>query len=129
MDPLQTVKYIVQLPRNYCSSKLSYLVLLKESGYYLSPESISVEMIEQELKIQPECLMEWQGWSWDKRVSEGWYLQIDKWPYHVGWHSSKGCTNKVRYRNAVEACANFIQKEIQASIPRFEQWEAKNKKT
>ena len=51
----------------------------------------------------------------DKRTSSGWYVTLnDEGCYEAGYIADVWTrTNRVRYDNAIDACAAFIKREIE----------------
>jgi hypothetical protein len=51
----------------------------------------------------------------DKRTSSGWYVTLnDEGCYETGYIADVWTrTNRVRYDNAIDACAAFIKREIE----------------
>ena len=112
IDPA-IVAAICALPRDFHAGAGSPIRLVQQSGYRGVHDAISAADIAQHLIADPSLIDEWQRWSWDKRTSEGWYLQLHGEGGYIGY---VGRTDpEVYFSSRTEAVAHFILREI-ASI-------------
>jgi hypothetical protein len=112
IDPA-IVAAVCGLPRSFRAGAGSLSRLVEETGYGAVRDKITVDDIRQELIDDPSLIDEWQNWSFDKRTSEGWYLQLHSDGGYIGY---LGRTDpEVFFPSRSEACAQFILREV-ASI-------------
>jgi len=109
---------IVTMPRRFHSlGNISIFSLLEETGYFELHDQISEDDIRTALLCCPECVQEWMQYCSDKRTSSGWYIRLnDEELYEIGYFDIKADhdTNRVQYKNAIDACAAFIKHEIES---------------
>ncbi len=110
---------IVTMPRRFHSlGNISIFSLLEETGYFELHDQISADDIRTALLYCPECVQEWIQYSEDKRSSSGWYLTLnDEGLYETAYFDIKAVpntTNRVQYKDAIDACAAFIKHEIES---------------
>ena len=112
------VKQIVTLPRTFHSlGNVSIFILLEATGYFELHDQISEDDIRTALLCCPECVQEWMQYCSDKRTSSGWYIRLnDEELYEIGYFDIKADhdTNRVQYKDAIDACAAFIKHEIES---------------
>ncbi len=109
------VDKICQIPRQLKElQNISVYDLLKNSGYFESPESITIEFIEYYLSNSKNLINDWFVYSSDKRCSTGWYFceNSEKSRYTVGFLNNGKAEQEKHFENLTKACASFIQKEI-----------------
>ena len=115
-DPRQamTVEDVCRLAWDYTTLRtVSARELIARSGYRDRWRSITVGLLADTLRRQPDWVDAWISWSEDKRVSEGWYInRRGDSAYDVGYYPSEP---PVRYGDRIEACAVFVRNEL-ASI-------------
>jgi hypothetical protein len=109
---------IVTMPRRFHSlGSMSIFSLLEETGYFELHDQISEDDIRTALLCCPECVQEWMQYCSDKRTSSGWYIRLnDEELYEIGYFDIKADhdTNRVQYKDAIDACAAFIKQEIES---------------
>jgi hypothetical protein len=109
---------IVTMPRRFHSlGNISIFSLLEETGYFELHDQISEDDIRTALLCCPECVQEWMQYCSDKRTSSGWYIRLnDEELYEIGYFDIKADhdTNRVQYKDAIDACAAFIKHEIES---------------
>lgn len=116
MDKNQVISNVCRLCVDYKTvGKMSINDWVRASGWLLHRGSISLDDIKAFLKAAPELVDGWLLYSEDKRCDSGWYFTNDEMPgyFAVGhFGSNTGMTDVTKYRDSVEACANFILKEF-----------------
>ncbi|MFH1830519.1 MAG: hypothetical protein ABH871_07070 [Pseudomonadota bacterium] len=114
MNLQRVVRNVLHIPRNFRKlGNISVHTLLKEGGYFEVYSLVSVGDIRASLISEPQCIEEWLLYSEDKRCSSGWYfMQTEKHSYIVGHYPSDNKLN-VTYDDSLDACADFIKKEIE----------------
>lgn len=109
---------IVTIPRRMHSDDKSPFALLKETGYFELHNEVSVSDIRNALARDPACVQEWMQYIDDQRCSSSWYFVLnDEGLYEVGFYDSNtdpARSNQVVYENAMDACAAFINHEIES---------------
>ena len=110
---------IVTIPRRFHSlGSISIFSLLEETGYFGLHDQISEGDIRTALLCCPECVQEWRQYSEDKRSSSGWYVTLnDEGLYETAYFNVQAVpntTNRVQYKDAVDAWADFIKHEIES---------------
>jgi hypothetical protein len=102
---------IVAIPWKFHNQKNKSIIdLVKETGYFEQHDQITEGDIQTALLCRPEYVQEWRQYSEDQRSSDAWCLNIPKGgPYEVGCPDA----NPVQYNSAIDACAAFIQHEIE----------------
>jgi hypothetical protein len=118
INNLDIAMQIVTMPRRFHSlGNISIFSLLEETGYFELHDQISEDDIRTALLCCPECVQEWMQYCSDKRTSSGWYIRLnDEELYEIGYFDIKADhdTNRVQYKNAIDACAAFIKHEIES---------------
>lgn len=128
MNLTEVIAKLIHLPREFkMRGNVSIFSLLKESGYFEVHNLISPEEIRSALAIEPEYVDEWLAYSEDKRTSQGWYFLRDEGGgYVVGYFNSlSGDKLRTKYVDQLEACTNFIKKEVD-TIRKFEETSDQN---
>ena len=112
--PNQFVDDVVSLAGRYRKQEdLSIYEMLKRTGYPERRGTLSVETIRKALARSPEHLSEWLEYSADKRSGDGWYIRGENGRFEVGNLDSNGhLAGQRSYSDLVEACADFIQREL-----------------
>jgi len=116
MKKSDIVGQLVTLPRRFHSlGNISMFSLLEVTGYFGIHEQVSEADIRAALVRCPECVQEWLQSSEDKRTSRGWYLrENDGQCYETDYIAdAQTRTNRVQHDNAIDACAVFIQYELE----------------
>jgi hypothetical protein len=109
-----TVEDVCRLAWDYTTVRtVSARELIERSGYRDRSKTITVDLLADTLRREPDWVDAWIQWSEDKRVSSGWYItRCGDSAYEVGYHPSD---QPVRYGDRIEACAVFVRNEL-ASI-------------
>lgn len=116
MNSYKTIEKIVHIPRDfYSQNNVSIYTLIKDSGYIEKHHNdVFVEDIREILALDPKCIDEWLIYSENKRCDYGWYFnRTEKHKYVVGYHPSDTKSNVVTYDDPLNACTDFIKKEIE----------------
>ncbi|MBI5361254.1 MAG: hypothetical protein HZA48_11810 [Planctomycetes bacterium] len=74
------ISKIIQIPYDfYNRGDVSFLTLLKESGYFEIYNQVSIELVREFLIHEPKRIHEWLRYSEDDRSNKGWYFyQIER---------------------------------------------------
>jgi len=112
--PNHFVEDVVSLAGRYRKQEdLSIYEMLKRTGYPERRGALTIETIRKALAKSSEHLSEWLEYSADKRSSTGWYIREENGRFEVGNVDSSGRLAEQRsYSDLVEACADFIQREL-----------------
>jgi hypothetical protein len=84
--------------------------LVRRSGIADNADGIAVQPLRAFLMKHPELVPVWEGWSEDKRTSQGWYFLREGDRFVVGFYPT-GPRNV--FDDRFEACATFIVHEMQ----------------
>ena len=118
INNVEIAMQIVTMPRRFHSlGNISIFSLLEETGYFELHDQVSESDIRVALLLDPECVQEWMQYCSDKRTSSGWFIRLnDEELYEVGYFDIKADhdTNRVQYKDAIDACAAFIKHEIES---------------
>jgi len=90
----------------------SVIQLFNESGYLQQSESVTKERLINYLEENPDLTKDWENYSSDKRVSQGWYFLKDKSEWIVGYSSVPSQEHKQTFASSTEACTEFILHEL-----------------
>lgn len=105
---------ICSIPRDfYTYQDKSVIQLFSESGYLENPKSITKERLMDYLEANPDLIKDWENYSSNKRVSQGWYFLEEKPKWIVGYASVPSQEYKQAFNSAVEACSEFILHELE----------------
>ena len=96
----------------YSHQSKSITQLFNESGYVEKPELVTKESLIEHLTTNPNLVKEWENYSSDKRVGQGWYFIKDKSQWTVGYSSVPSQERRQTFASAFEACAEFIIHEL-----------------
>jgi hypothetical protein len=75
----------------------------------MNPRSLTHDAVRAVLDADPQLVVEWQGWSQDKRTSSGWFLEFENGAHVVG-RLPDG--QRVTFPDAATACTEFIIREL-----------------
>jgi hypothetical protein len=103
MDGKRAVACVVRLPVD--RGERSTFSYLEASGLYECPEALSFDAVEECLKTESDLVASWNGYSGDKRTSQGWYLKGRE----VGELRPR---RRLTYDTETRACAEFIVREV-----------------
>ncbi len=107
------IKGVIAIPKIFYFEKTdSFLTLLVQTGYFQISNSISEKDIFNTLSLFPEYIDDWVLWSENKRVDEGWCFVKKGNEYNVCYAKDDIKIENLIFQNKIEACANFIKKEI-----------------
>lgn len=107
------ISRICSMPKDFHSlGNKSMNELFIESGYSMAPSQVTKDALIAHLSANQELITEWENYSSDKRVSEGWYLLNDKPWWIVGYAGSSNKENRYSFESGIEACAEFILREL-----------------
>ena len=109
IDP-SIIAAICAIPRLSRESNKSRIELVADSGYPTIRSSLTAADLRVYLNDNPGIVNDWEGWSEDKRTSEGWYLSSSGQGATVGYVGR--ADSQVYYQSRVEACAQFIVYEL-----------------
>jgi hypothetical protein len=108
-----TLAKIGSIPRDFRAGLGSPAQLVARSGYRsVGPTLTAAELVEF-LQADPTLVEDWYIWSQDKRTSTGWYLSLYPAGGSIGYVGR--ADPELRFASHVEACAEFIVREL-ASI-------------
>jgi hypothetical protein len=116
MNKNDTIGQIICLPAKFNDPETNESIysLLKATGYFELYDQIRESDIAKALAKQPECINQWLSWSDDKRTGSGWvFAKNSSGNYIVGYFPAAPGFEQKEYANIIEACANFIKKEIE----------------
>lgn len=117
-----TIDGLVHIPREYYSKDtVSFLQLLKDTGYWDVHDQISVEDIREALTRDPECVDEWIQYSEDQRTDAGWCInEMENKKYVVRYKIRDAhFVTHGEYGDRLEACAVYIKLEIEDTRTMF----------
>ena len=80
--------------------------ILLDINYQGLRKDLDVAGLADHLAQRPECVAAWQGYSWDKRTSGGFYFEAER--QLVGTISG----GVEQFSTAHDACAVFILREL-----------------
>ena len=106
------IERICNLPVEFRRGSKSPVQLIRESGYFESPNELTVEALAAFICNHVEVIQVWLSWSEDKRVSSGWYFIRKNGGFIVG-NLADG--PQLRFSDESQACAEFVLREV-ASI-------------
>ena len=105
---------IINLPHSFYNLRtVSIYSLLEDTDYFQVHDQISVNDISEELNNNPNVINDWLIWSENKRVDIGWFFQINKGQYLVGYLANGKATKTETYLDKIYACATFIKHEVE----------------
>ena len=90
----------------------SMIQLLIESGYLNEIQLVTKETILTCLAENPDLILDWENYSADKRVSEGWYFLKSDLDWIVGYAGNSSLEQRLIFSSEFEACAEFILREV-----------------
>lgn len=114
MDIVDIANNVVNMPnRFYNQGRVSYIDLIKNSGYVERSDEITEEIILKVLPKFPKAIVEWLKRSEDHRGDKGYYFVKHKNTYTVGYYDQ--IKNEViqTFKDANKGCAFFIKKEAE----------------
>jgi hypothetical protein len=113
-QPTEVVRRVTNIPDDWDRRKnVSLIYLIRNSGYYESPEVLTAAAVEGELRRRPELLQSWFTYSDDQRSSPNWYVSGEEGgSYNVGFYSDGGHSGMVEFRDPYSAVAAFIVRQI-----------------
>ena len=107
------VSKICSMSRDFYSLKnKSIIQLLIESGYIDETQLVTKEAILIYLAENPDLIPDWEIYSSDKRVSEGWYFLREGSDWIVGYAGNPSLKQRLVFSSGFEACAEFILREV-----------------
>ena len=107
------VSKICSMPRDFhLLGNKSMIQLLIESGYLNETQLVTKETISTYLAENPDLIIDWENYSSDKRVSEGWYFLKRGSDWIVGYAGSPSQEQRLVFSSELEACAEFILREV-----------------
>ena len=107
------ISKICSMPKDfYLFGNKSMNQLFNESGYLDKRNLVTKEALISYLTANPKLVTDWENYSSDKRVSQGWYFWKDKSEWVVGYASVPSQEQKLTFNSRVEACAEFILREL-----------------
>jgi hypothetical protein len=108
------INEIISFPEKFRSGNISIYSFLKGVGYFEDYDQVQEDNIAKALIQHPEYINTWFGWSEDKRVTSGWYIQDkEDGNYIVGYSPKNDKHPQMSYTNITKACAGFIKREIE----------------
>lgn len=118
METDKITEKICNLPEHFKQRSMSSTALIQQSGYLDNPETLSHETVLSYLQRHPFLIDLWLMWSGDKRSAGGWYFKKDGTRFVLdlleGQHEKPRDGQKMIFKDAAEACTEFIIKEIKA---------------
>ena len=91
--------------------------LCMESDFLIHHKEVTVENIKEYLLRFPDLIKSWDIWSANKRTNHGFYFVSDNSKSKVGYINLSGKeTFKKTFDSPVDACAEFILKEISSIL-------------
>jgi len=117
-DLKQRINRLLHLTEEYYTrGDISFFDLLKETGYFVWYNEITVENILNELSEDSECIKEWLQWSEDTRSDSAWlFYKKENGTKYIVCFVSEARTKKsniTEYSNINEAGANYIKRAIE----------------
>lgn len=115
METNEIAEKIISIPvvLNDGSDITSHSVL-RDTGYFESPSSITVKILAKALGKKPEYIDSWLNWSDNKRTVAGWYfIRTKSGTFEVGFFPKHDGPDPIEYSEILQACANFIKHEIE----------------
>jgi hypothetical protein len=106
------IKNICQIPIKFKTENKSIFDLLKETGYFENPDSVTIELIEEYLNKNQNIIHDWLIYSQDKRTSSGWYIIEKDKSIIVGYLNNGKREKEKEFNDLVKACSVFIVNEI-----------------
>jgi len=107
------ISKICSIPRDFYSDQnKSTIQLFNESGYLEQRDLVTKEKLMEHLMENPDLINDWENYSSDKRVSQGWYFLKDESQWIVGYSSVPSQEQKTFFTSGIEACAEFIIHEL-----------------
>ena len=101
------------MPRDFhILGNKSMIQLLVESGYLNETQFVIKETISAYLAENPDLITDWENYSSDKRVSEGWYFLKRDLDWIVGYAGNSSQEQRLIFSSEFEACAEFILREV-----------------
>ena len=115
MEIESLINEIISFPEKFLRlGNISIYPFLKDIGYFKDYDQVQEDNIAKALIQQPEYINTWFGWSEDKRVTSGWYIQDkEDGNFLVGYFPKNDEHPQVLYTNITNACAGFIKREIE----------------
>ena len=107
------ISKLCSMPRDFHLLKNKSMVqLLIESGYLNEIPLVTIETILTYLAENPDLIIDWENYSSDKRVSEGWYFLKRGSDWIVGYAGNPSLEQRLVFSSKFEACAEFILREV-----------------
>jgi hypothetical protein len=107
------ISKICSMPRDFHTLKnKSINQLFIEAGNLDKKNLVTKEELMSHLIGNPELITDWENYSSDKRVSQGWYFLKNKSEWVVGYAGVPSQGQKFMFISNVEACAEFILREL-----------------
>ena len=106
------ISRICSMPKDFHLHNKSMNQLFNESGYLTETVLVTKEAIMAYIMVNPDLIKDWENYSSDKRVSEGWYFLQEKSEWAVGFAGSPSQKQKFVFTSSFEACAEFILREL-----------------
>ena len=113
MNRTTAINNIIEIPISCANGNKSFVTLLQDSGY-LEFSDINLSELITALSVNEERVNDWFQWSADKRVDKGWFIIENAGNYAVGYSPATVGYSQFVYDDIIEACANFILKEIES---------------
>jgi hypothetical protein len=104
---------LLQIPEDFRSKNKSLVTLLKETGYHIFHDQISVEAIIEILKKKPQFISEWLLWSENQRSTPTTYFtKGDEWCF-VGHSPESKDFKEINTKDEYFACASFVKLQVE----------------
>lgn len=104
---------ICSIPKDFHFHKNKSLIrLLNESGYLKEKSLVTKELLATHIAAHPDLIEDWENYSSDKRVSEGWYFLKENSKWVVGYAGASNHEQRFVFSSEFEACAEFILREV-----------------
>ena len=103
---------LCKIPISFRGGNKSVYQLLTEINPDLSDRLRFIELVSGRLKNDPALVEAWQGYSYDKRVDSGPYLDRTK----VGYYEQGEFRDKRSHPTPASACADFIFREAESVL-------------
>lgn len=108
-----TISKVCSIPRDFHTQQTKSInQLFNESGYLEQPEVVTKEKLIDHLKANPDLIDDWENYSSDKRISQGWYFMKDKSEWIVGYTGTQSQEQIQAFSSSFESCAEFILHEL-----------------
>ena len=103
---------ICSMPKDFHSCNKSMSQLFNETDYIKNKAFVSKELLMSYLADNPDLITDWENYSSDKRVSQGWYFLKENTKWIVGYASAPSQEQKFSFESDIEACTEFILREL-----------------